>query len=283
MPNLASLSHEAGSPNVVRLYCVHPTAYPTHWGIPSQPPRLQESKAMPSRSLDQATFDKLVEAYRERPGAYTFAARHAQVCVETARRAWVGPPFKMWAWGKQLIPDILEQEKELALLKKRRSQDDRKERELAAKLSQETDEARRLEEEARKVSEATIRAARQTVLMGYTGLARVTEGINKLAERVGGQLSRGTDAQGNPINLDAMEALRILQRYAQSVNTLTNALDTLTAMERVKQNLPTAIMGIDISNITLADAERELETARSAVARAQELGLVVHEGGRKAV
>ena len=236
---------------------------------------------MPARSIDKKVFDDLMNAFRERPGNAPFAARVAGVSPVFARKAWRGD-IQMWpVFGGLSIQEHLELEAENAALARKKQTATEEQIRTGIRLQVEADKARELEDEARKVNEATIRAARSVVLHGYTGLARVTEGINKLAERVGGQLARGTDHLGNPIVIDAMEALKILQRYAQSVNTLTNALDTLTAMERVKQNLPTAILGIDIQNITLEDAERELETAKDAVSRAKDLGLVVHSGGRK--
>ena len=230
-------------------------------------------------AMTQDKYDKMLESFRIYPGNLQRAADYAGVKWETAKRFYNGPAPGGHALpnGWRPIREVLADEG-AARAKAREDQEAAlaKERE---RLSKEAEDARRMEEEAKAVDAASLRALRKTTLGGLASLAALTDGITLLARRVGTLLQTGTDAQGKPLDIKPSEALRILQAYSLTVGRLGSVVDTLQAMERVKQGLPTAIMGIDVAHVTLEDAEREVEFAKGALARAKELGLIVVEGG----
>lgn len=230
--------------------------------------------------ITQETYDKLAESYRKYPGAIDRAAKYAGVNYKTAKRAWDQGWTRAPSNQFKTIKDLLRDEEQAA-------QEARSAQEAAAtvereRLAREAERARQLEEEAKQVDEASLRALRKDTLAGLVACASLTEGVSMLAKRVNEQLKAGVDKNGNPLDIDATKTLRILRDYALTVGRLGAIVETVHGMERVKQGLPTAIMGIDVAHVTLEDAEREVEFAQKALTRAKELGIVVHQGGAAA-
>lgn len=236
---------------------------------------------MPRIYFDQRVYDKLVEGFTKYPHSAPLAAAHAAVDVRTARRYFTGTSTKTGrAWGAfKPIAELIKENEEAARIERQR-----KEEALSAereRLAKESERARALEEEAKNIDEMSLRALRKDALSGLVACAAMTDGIQKLAVRIGTQLATGVDAAGKPLNIDVSKALRTMRDYSLTVGRLGQIVETIASMERVKNNLPTAIVGIDVSHVTLEDAEREVEFAKGALERARELGLIVHEGGEK--
>lgn len=234
---------------------------------------------MPNVKVDRAIYDKLVEGFTKFPGCYKRAGTFAGVNQRTAKRYYVGlgKTGKALPQGFKPIAEVIGENEERARIDRLTREDT-----LTAerqRLAEEADKARKLEEEAKNIDEVSLRALRKGTLSGLVACAAMSDGLQKLAVRIGNQLATGTDAQGNPLNIDVSKALRTMRDYSLTVGRLGQIVDTVAAMERVKNNLPTAIVGIDVSHVTLEDAEREVEFAQGALKRAKELGLVVHEGG----
>jgi hypothetical protein len=234
---------------------------------------------MPYRPLDRETYDKLLESFRNYPGEIDRAAKFSGVDWRTAKRAWAGPPRKKLAWFR-VIKDVLADEK--AEAERLRAQQDAALTAERERIAKEAEDARRLEEEARMVDEASLRTLRKDALAGLVACAALTDGIGKLAKRIGDQLSTGVDKNGKPLDIEVGSTLKILRDYSLTVGRLGHIVDTIASMQRVKEGLPTAVMGINVAHITLEDAEREVEFAKGALERARELGLVVHSGGAEA-
>lgn len=169
------------------------------------------------------------------------------------------------------------------LVEEERSREARKAEEqalLLAKIEEEKKRAEQVAAEAKQWDETILRLCRNDVMKGLGFLAKTTQGIDKLCERLCEQLIRGTDSQGKPFDLPAGQVLQLIQRYSTSVKALSDAASALVAIERVKANLPTAIVALDVATITVEDAMREVEIAQHAVDRAKRLGLSVVQGGK---
>lgn len=233
---------------------------------------------MANAQYDKDIYDKLVEGFTKFPGNYAKAAIWAGVEVRTAKRYFhgTGKTGARWPWFKPIEEVIREKEEAARIEAQRREEVLSAERD---RLAEEAKKARALEEEAKSIDDMALRALRKDTLAGLVACATLTDGIQKLAIRIGNQLATGVDAQGNALNIDVSKALRTMRDYSLTVGRLGQIVEVIASMERVKNNLPTAIVGIDVSHVTLEDAEREVAFAEKALKRARELGLTVVDGG----
>lgn len=124
------------------------------------------------------------------------------------------------------------------------------------------------------MDENILRLAKADVIGSLGSLARLNEGMNQLAERLGKQLREGKDKTGKELDIDPIEAMRILRGFTGAVKSMTEAAQVLVSIDRVKQNLPTSIIGVDVSNVTLEDAIDEIRRAEETIVRAQNIGLI---------
>ncbi len=226
------------------------------------------------RTMDQPTYDKLVEGFKKFPaeGNYKKVASLAGVDWRTAKRFYTGEgtkPIDPWRPIRLVIAD------EEAARAEKRAKQEASLAEERERLAEEAEKARKLEEEAGMIDQAALRTLRKDTLAGLVACSALTDGITLLAKRIGQQLAAGVDAKGVPLDLDVGKTIRVMRDYSLTVGRLAQVVDVIASMERVKQGLPTAIMGIDIAHVTLEDAEREVAFAQEALGRARDLGLVI--------
>jgi len=243
--------------------------------------------SMPKRGLDQELYDALKTYFRAHPGDVHGAARVCGCGWKMARRAYHGPPSLLWPWATPLS-QVLSAEEQAAQREQQELEVSRR-----VELSQAADRQRELESEAQSIEENILRAARNDVLGGLVGFAKLVQGINKLAERVNRSLETGVTLRPDPalpgsfievpLDLDPLDAMKMMGRFSLSARALVSAAETVLAMQRLRSNLPTAIVGVEIATATIEEAERELALAEHSVKRAKELGLIVVQGGKAPV
>lgn len=225
---------------------------------------------MGTRAFTTELYSALEAHFRKHPGDHLGAAKAAGCDRRTAQRAWEGPRWHHYPWAIPVKEKVLAEEQERQRLKAEEDQ-----RRTAA-LIEKQEKARAEAEELAKIDEQTMKLARVATHRGLAQLVGIGDGIAMLARRLNEQLSRGTDANGQPLNIDASEALKVMSSYARSTKALVDATNTLVSIERVKEGLPTAIVGIDVAHVTLEEAEAELERATESIQKARELGLITH-------
>lgn len=220
------------------------------------------------RKLPEDRYHDAVAYYREHPGDVMGCAKACGVDWRTASRWWKGPqrPGTPWAVPAQ---DVI-------ALEKRRAEEMREEREsaLRAEVLEQKAKAKAAQEEAEKLNEGVLKLARSDTLAALGGLARLTQGVNKLAERVNLMLETGADAQGNRLEISPKEALGIIHRYAQATKGLVEAAQVLLGIDRVKAGLPETIVGIDVANVSLEDAVEQHALAATLIEDAKRLGIL---------
>ena len=238
---------------------------------------------MAARALTPQLYEKLKSYYRTHPGDFHGAAAHCGIGWRMAQRAYQGPPWSLWSWAPPL-KQVLGNETEL-LDRRKHDMEMQRRAELATQASRQ----RELEAEANTVEENILRVARNDVLGGLVTFAKLVGGIGKLAERVNALLERGSQLKANPktgameevpLDLDVLDAVKVMGRFSLSARALVSAADTVLTMQRLRGGLPTSIVGIELASVSVEDAEREVALAQHALERAKELGLVVHTGGR---
>ncbi len=210
---------------------------------------------MPKHALTAEIYAAALAAFREQPGQYNHAGRSAGIDERTAKRLWEGPPYTQWKWARP-IKEVLAEES-------RRDLEHRTAAEAAQREEAEAEQRRlgELAREAAKLDEGILRTARGTVLRGLAALSRVSVGADKLAERVGEELARGTDSQGKPLNISARDALRIIKDFSAATKGLLSAFQDLKNIDRLSNNQPTAILGVQMEGLTLEQLEREFSIA----------------------
>lgn len=226
------------------------------------------------RAFTRELYAALLEHLRGHPGDIMGAAKRAGCHYQTARRTWHGPPRPIYPWARPIRDLLLDEDREQ---QRKRAEEDAA---VRVKLDAEKEKAQQLAEEAKQWDETILRLARNDVMKGLASLGRLTDGLDALARRVNEQLKRGTDDKGNALDIPIGTVLTVMNKYAGGVARLADAAAALVAIERVKANLPTAIVALDISTISVEDAEREVALAQTAVARARHLGLTVVDGGK---
>jgi len=221
-------------------------------------------------------YDQMVTHFRAHPGDIHGAARVVGCDWRTAARAWRGPPRRNAPEDvRRPIQEVFAAE-EAARLQAQAEID----AQARAKIVEEAEQAKAHAIQAKQWDENILRLARNDVMKGLGTLANMTTGLDALAKRVNEQLVRGTDSKGNPIDVPLGETLRVLVRFSQATRALTEAANALVAIERIKANMPTAIIALEHQGpISLEDAAREVELVGTALQRARHLGLTVLAGG----
>lgn len=236
---------------------------------------------MGSRALTPALYDALVEAFRLTPGNPVAAGKRVGVDTRTAKRCWEGPPYRRGEHGAfRLIKDVLAEEQAA----KERAIEDQIARDARAAEERATRE-RLAEEERIRVEENTLRLGANVVLRGFTALAKLVPGIEKMVERVNDQLVRGTDANGAAIAISPEACLRILQRFDSATGRLVSASESLVTLARLRRGEPTAVVGLSLGNTptTLDELEQEQAIAAAALARSRHRKQLESKGDRRVI
>lgn len=243
---------------------------------------------MPRNILDDWAWDRLIEAFRQRPGNASAAARHADVDPRTARRAWAeGIHWMKKDKFRKPIRETLLEEQEQARARLAMAED------LKAKTLAE--ETARLEAERKSV--VTARAAddraetrvqesqlarlcRGSTIGLAASLAKMSKGVVDLADRLKETLdavAQATNPDGSARSLtlsEAKAAVGIVGRYATMCKQANEAARNIVETERVLLGEPTAILGVKrIDEVTATEAEARLQAAQRAFERAKADGL----------
>lgn len=237
--------------------------------------------SMSASKVDQATFDKLLEAYRIDPGNHSAASRHANVVRRTARRAWeYGNEAKGW----RAIKDLVAEDAELA---KSRTQLDVERAELDDEIA--TSEADRDREAVRQHAIAARREegmmlilARQTSIKALVAAAATSEGLKLAMGRIGKELA--AIAEGGPLTKkEMMELSNITRRYSATLKDVIGAGQMAMEMERLYHGEPTEIIGVqtDLDTMPLDELKKLAGYQDGVIQRAAERGLLVLDGGLK--
>lgn len=234
------------------------------------------------KRVDQAVFDKLLEAYRLDPGNHSAAARHAAVTRRTAKHAWaVGYPDR--PWGSKPIKDMLADETELARarVELEEERETLEEERLALEAEREREAARQNAIRAKEQEAQLISAARAGALLGLRSAVQAAPGLQKAMVRLGQELE-DMSAQGKALTPKEVAQLSsIMRRYSSTLRELNAAGQISMEMERLFLGEPSKIIGVEteFDSMPLNELVKLAGYQDSVLRRAQERGLVVLEGG----
>jgi hypothetical protein len=227
-----------------------------------------------SGRVDQATWDRLVEAYRQDPGNHSAAARLCDVQRRTSKRAYeLGYPDR--PWGTKPIKQLIMEDIELA---RSRVQLDAERAELEEDrtlLDSERDrEAARQHAVRAKTEEAVlVSGARAAAMRGLAAAIEASPGVKAAMKRLGDELTEMAEA-GGPMDLKTRNFLSAsCRRYSSMLRELAQAGQTAMQMERLYLGEPTEIVGVktELDDTPTADLVRmagyQDEVLRRAAAR----------------
>lgn len=226
----------------------------------------------PKYALTKNEYDAMLGSLRQTPHSMNAAAKAAGVSWQVAKNAFEGVYEEE---GYPAIRDVLTAERrsaraalrgdgparpeEMALL------DDRAKREL--------EEQQASREHAVKVREAEgkmIEAVRGNVLGLLAKTGRMTKSMLQEVDTIEAALQSGKDPSGKPLTLD--QRLKYLSTISRIVKSATESARHALEMERLVLGQPTEILGVDVNNMTPADAAATIDLAGWALRRARESG-----------
>lgn len=229
---------------------------------------------MPVRALTRELYEKMINYYRTRPGDVRGCAEFSGVHEKTARRAWRGPGWTLYAGDWRPALEVFAAE-EAAKREEARVAEERE----RLSYAKEAERARRVEEESVQFEEQSLKVARVNVVVASAALSKLARGITELAARTSKLLEAGRDSDGRPLNLDVAESLRVIQRFATATRGMTEAIETLIQVGKLVRGQPMSITGHLIADLTPEQVAEEVRRATLALGRAKAMGLRLREPG----
>ncbi len=201
------------------------------------------------REITPDLYNRLVEAFRLKPGIYTFAARVCGVEHRTAKRAWMrgwASPHKKWAIA---IKDLFEQEQEKLRADRMKAIEEQARIEEEQVLKAQEDAKTTLQQEAEGVRQARVAA----MIFTKNILPPIIRGAVALAARLETDLAKLDD-------MNPTQRMLFLRNTASVINLANNAMQTALENERLRLGQPTQVIGVKaVEKMTPEEAARELE------------------------
>lgn len=235
---------------------------------------------MPAHIISLEQHERLLEAYRDRPGAFGPAARKAGVNERTAKRYWLtGHPDAPDIRAKP-ISAIIAEEQELARSRMFDLQQkvDALAAELEAKRRQEVSSKAQQDATDTRVQEAQIiRMARGAASGLLVTLTNLSKGAAKVGVRVAKNLDRIANDTADMSRGEMVDMVHTVQALTSALRQANEASRQAMEMERMLLGEPTSIHRVDhhIVDVTVEEAERRITAGMRALERAKAKGLVV--------
>jgi hypothetical protein len=227
-----------------------------------------------AKLVDAGAYDALLTAYRAKPGNARQAAAATGLDARTCARGWrEGWPER----GMRPIQAVLEDEQAAARARLHAA----REAELRAAAQHEAqaaavhrqsaseDAIRNRAEEARMV-----RAARANAMGLMAVVQRVLRGANALAEQVEQYVQNAKVGTGEEDTLTPQRATALFAQIASTTRAANESARLAQQMERSLLGEPDKWIGLQVGNMTEAQAVHEIELAHRAAQRARERGVL---------
>lgn len=253
----------------------------------------RQTKTMARREITSKLYNDLVRSFRERPGVFSYTARMARVTNRTAKKAWEkGWPEK----GFGPIKDIVEEEQTVISARVQIEREAKKAtmkmeavEEMKLKLDHETElEASRRHAVETRIEEAKmIGASRKIIIKNLEAIQEYSEPLQLAGGRLAIAIRDAALDDEHPIVFGEKtfnQLSRALRGLGMTMRDLLTAAKTAMEMERLYHGEAQKIIGItsDIDQLSTEELMQEIEDADSAITRAKDRGLIVHEGGKTA-
>lgn len=186
---------------------------------------------MPRRAYTRDLYDRLVEGFRDAPGNFSQAGRHAGCGRRAAKRAWE-QGWSNLPWARP-IRDVLAEERTTALALCADRAKAREEREAAQREA-----ARDHAVQTVAVEEEILGRSREVILRCLGVAQQLEPAMETLAQRVTSEAIAHGDA------ISAAEAMRLMGRFVTVVGQLVRASEQLVKLGHVERGTPSEIVEV---------------------------------------
>lgn len=213
---------------------------------------------MGKKAITQEVYDAMLAAFREAPGNIQVVAKKANVYWTTAERAWTQ------GWENKNFPPIqgiVEEEQQEARAR------------LEHEKAKRTFETREIKQELAKqdaldsrVQEARlVRGARENSIALTASTQRLLSGAFKLSSKLAEYLQS--------TEFPVRQGVQLICAIGRLVRDSNDSAKLALQLERLLVGAPTDILGV--TDISLADAERETRRTLVAIEEAKQMGLLI--------
>jgi len=245
------------------------------------------------KGITEELYGRLVEAYRDIPGeaqgGVQRAAKAAGCDNRTARKGWEEGFARGWSGARRPIREVIWAEQEVARARLAQQQDEaqRKALEAEAMAKAETRRGAITDATDSRVEEGrVVRLLRGNALAALGNIARLNQALQKAVVSMHATVEdmvRPDPMTGRPRPLTPQEMRSLRDLVSATTTSLRQASDAASkAMEceRLLLGEPTRIIGLQIQDLTWAEAQRRVDLAARAMARVQQRGLIVEGDNR---
>ena len=230
---------------------------------------------MAPRGITAEQYEKLVDAYRQRPGSPMACATVAGIDYRTAKKGWE----EGWPGVKgreRPISEIVaeEQAHARARLQDLQQQVDEALAHAETKRRQdEADKARTDVTQARTEEAQMIRMARGAATGLLITLTHVSKGVTKVGGKVAKALETLAEAPGPLSPTEMVNLTKLVGNLTTALRQANDAGARAMEMERLLLGEPTQIIGVaHLQEVTMEEAERRIAAAQRALERAKGKG-----------
>jgi len=227
--------------------------------------------------------ERVLNAFRERPGIPYYAAKTTGVDIRTAQKAWReglrtcdNPKFHA------PFQEIVEREQVEARARLEREQQEISKRTIdqeVARRAKNVEEAQLDATESRAQESRLVRGARANVTVLLQSLARTNAALAKISARVQRSLEKLGDDPADLTIQESATVVQLLNKLSTATRQAVDAGQKIMEMERLLLGEPTSITAhIHADPISLMEAREKLEAAQRTIATLAEDGVRVIDG-----
>lgn len=228
---------------------------------------------MTVRRVTQSFYDSLLDLFRQKPGVYSWVAKHAGCNHRTALRAWQEGWPRL---GFGPIRDLLLQEQAEARARLLRA-----EAEMISAAEQARKDAREQAIRAREAEGKILFAGRESTLAALAATRSILIGmVRPAAPGQPSVVDKAISALQSQGQVSPGEVIDMVDRVSRAVQRAVYAGQKLQEMQVMHLGHNTEMAGDgEGSDVSPAQAVEELQALLPALERARQLGLHVLEGG----
>ena len=218
---------------------------------------------MSTRRITRSVYDAMVDAYREKPGSISYAARITGTTNDTAKRGWEAGWVKKFSWALP-IREVLAKERESARAARQRMED-----EQHTRATEDRDKARQDAVKTRAQEAQAAKIVRTNAIAHSQLSSKLIMAAIPLADRLGDSLKTA--------QLDPLKAVRIIRDIGIFAKQANDATLVALQIERARVGEPIELLDGMASTMDMTQAVESLERLHRTLDRARLHGIDVSD------
>lgn len=238
---------------------------------------------MGSRRLDEAIWNKVLEAYRLDPGNHSAASKHALISRKSAAQLW-DRGYPRQPWGQKPIKQLIQEDIEIARARAQHEveREELQEDQAALEAERDREAVRQHAVQARKEEAVLVVLARQASVRALAAAASTAEGLKAIMTRIGKEFELIAGA-GPMTKKEILDMSNVARRYSATLREIVTSGQMAMEMERLYMGEPTEIIGVttELDQLPMQELVKMAGYQDQVLQRAAARGLVVLDGGKK--